>query len=844
MENEQQETIDFSDAEIVEPEPGEQATDGSGLILASDMLPEEIYIITGTNKPVFPGMMFPLVLAPGTLADIVKETAGKKDRPVGFVLAKEDVSEAEPEKIIKHLHKIGTAARIVDFQTGPDGAVRALLQGLKRFEILKLAVREEKILARVVYLKEKPASGDKAKALALSIMNTMRELIKNNPVFSEEIKTFLSRNTWENPGLLADLSVSITSATRDELQQILETLDVEKRLEEALYLLRKELDLNELKERITHQIEERISKQQRDFFLREQLKAIKEELGLEKDDKTSEIEEFQARLEKLTLPAEAAGRIEEEMEKLRVLPPQSPEFTVVRNYLDWLTKLPWGVLTEDKLDVARARRVLDRDHHGLEDVKDRILEFIGVSKLRGSVVGSIICLIGPPGVGKTSLGRAIAEALGRKFFRFSLGGMRDEAEIKGHRRTYIGAMPGKFIQTMRSTGSQNPIIMLDEVDKIGASYQGDPASALLEVLDPEQNNDFLDHYLDVRFDLSKVLFIATANVLETIPGPLLDRMEVIRLSGYIEEEKLAIARRHLIPRLLPDHGLTKDDIRFTPGGIKTIIRGYAREAGVRALEKGIKTCMRKVASQKAEHGETQMVVIDGDKAEEMLGRKHFPDQVLMKQSQPGVTTGLAWTPLGGDVLFIEAMAIPGKEGFKQTGQLGDVMQESSTIAFSYVHSNAKRFGVEPDYFTRHSIHLHVPAGATKKDGPSAGITMALALISMARQESTPQRVAMTGELTLIGQILPVGGIKEKVIAAKRSGITDVILPEDNRQDFEEIPAHVREGLFPHYVSDCREAFTLLFEGKLDEIRQARKSDRQAAREEALQKQQSRGKAAG
>jgi ATP-dependent Lon protease len=808
--------------EVVDQVP-EAAPAAGGLVLAADMLPEEIYLISGNTKPVFPGMVFPLVLAPGPMAEIIAESARAKGRPIGFVLAREDIPDDDPETIRKRLFHVGTAARILDLQEAPDGAVRVLLQGVKRFELLRLGVRDKKIVAQVVYLKDEPApSGERLKAVSLAIMNTMRDLMKNNPLFSEEIKTFLSRNTWENPSLLADISVSLTSAAKEELQDILETLNLEKRLEKALFLLRKELDLNELKEKITHQIEEKISKQQREFFLREQLKAIKEELGLEKDTKTGEVERFEQRVKELTLSEEAGKRVEDELNKLRLLPQESPEYGVSRNYLDWLTSLPWGIRSEDKLDVAEARRILDRDHDGLQDVKDRILEFISVAKLRGSIAGSILCLIGPPGVGKTSLGRAIAESLNRKFFRFSLGGMRDEAEIKGHRRTYIGAMPGKFIQTLRATGTENPVIMLDEIDKIGASYQGDPASALLEVLDPEQNKDFLDHYLDVRFDLSKVLFVATANVLDTIPAPLLDRMEVIRLSGYIEEEKLAIGRRHLVPRQLPEHGLSAADIRFTDGGLRAILRGYAREAGVRSFEKAIRSCLRKVAATKAEKGLAKGVVVDAAKVAELLGRPTFLDDVLLKTSHPGIVTGLAWTPLGGSVLVIEAMAIPGKEGYRITGQLGEVMQESSAIALSYVHSNAAKLGLPADYFPRHQVHLHVPAGATKKDGPSAGITMATALISMASDRKVPPRLAMTGELTLTGKVLPVGGIKEKLIAAGRSGIQDVLLPAHNEKDYEEIPEHVRAGLTAHFVSDYKQVYDLVFAGKLADLRQQRK----------------------
>ena len=794
----------------VSPESAEQK-----VVLASQVLPDRIYLLPSDAKPVFPGLMFPIVLGPGGEADVLKAVVSEvPERVVGIVLRK-DVGQVEDGSAVKRqLYRVGTAARILRVQESEEGAVQALLQGQKRFQILKAIERGGKLMAQVVYLDDVHTDDADAKALGLAIMNTMRDLIEHNPLFSEEIKMFLSRTDWGDPGRLADFSVTMTSSTRDELQEILDCLDVKTRLEKALFLLRKELDINQLKEKITHQIEEKISKQQREFFLREQMKAIKQELGLEKDEKTEEIEKYRERMESLVLPEEARSRIEEEIEKLKLLPEQSPEFAVSRNYLDWLTRLPWGVYSEDRLDVGRARRVLDRDHYGLEDVKERILEFVGVAKLKGSVEGSILCLIGPPGVGKTSLGKGIAAALGREFFRFSLGGMRDEAEIKGHRRTYIGAMPGKVIQAIKNVGKANPVIMLDEIDKVGVSFQGDPASALLEVLDPEQNSSFRDHYLDVPFDLSKVLFIATANVPDTIPGPLLDRMEVIRLSGYIEQEKVAIARRHLIPKLLERNGLPADALRFTSAGLRALATGFAREAGVRALEKAIGNCMRKVAKERAEGREGAQIVVDPAKVVELLGQPVFTDDPLMKRRCPGVVMGLAWTALGGTTLYVEAIAVPGKPQFKLTGQLGDVMQESSHIAYSMVSSSTKRFGIPADFFETQSVHLHVPAGATKKDGPSAGITIATALISLGANRKPPSRLAMTGELTLTGRVLPVGGITEKIIAAKRSRVKHVILPEANRKDFDEIPEHVRKGMTPHFVADYKDVFDLVFNGTL------------------------------
>ncbi len=832
--NDAESIIEASEAEIIDEEPvsseadsakpggGERPGESTAILRASE-LPEEINLVSGTNKPVFPGMVFPVVLNNEELAGVFAKLA-KENEAVGFVLAREDTESTDPETIRNSLYSTGTLARIVNFERGEDGTIKALMQAIKRFEIQRIRVVGEQMCARVVYISEPEISkdNDQVKAMALAIMNTMRELMKSNPIFSEEIKMFLSRNTWEEPGQLADFSVTMTSAGPDELQDILETIDIEQRMKKALFLLRKEIDINQLKEKITLQIEERITRHQREFFLHEQLKAIKEELGIEKDDKEEELKRYGERVNKLEMSEEALVRVDEELEKLQLLPPQSPEYIVVRNYLDWLTQLPWGILTEDRLDIPEARQILDRDHYGLDDVKERILEFIGVSKLRGSMGGSILCLIGPPGVGKTSLGRAVAESLGREFFRFSLGGMRDEAEIKGHRRTYIGAMPGKIIQTIKTTGSQNPVIMLDEIDKIGASFHGDPASALLEVLDPEQNKSFHDHYLDLPFDLSKVLFIATANVLDTIPGPLLDRMELIRLAGYIAQEKLHIAKRHLIPKQIKEHGLKRADVGFRQDGIKYLIEGYAREAGVRGLEKCIRTCLRKVAARKAEDPNAERVVLTRSQVEAYLGRPAFADDVLAHQGTPGVVMGLAWTAFGGSVLFVEAMAIPGTGGFQHTGQLGDVMAESSTIAFSLVHSNVAKYGIDEEFFKAHKIHLHVPAGATPKDGPSAGITMASALISMATGQPVPAHVAMTGELTLTGAVLPVGGIREKIVAAERASVVDVIMPATNRTEYEEIPESVREGIHAHFVDDFKTVHRLLFRDGLEKLRAQRK----------------------
>jgi len=777
----------------------------------SKQYPETLAILPSGSKPVFPGLMFPMILAPGTEAHLLREIYNNtEDRLLGFLMPKND--EISDKKINKNFVKMGTAAKIIRLQESEEGAVQALLQGKQRFIVEELTFKKNRLHAKVTYPQDIfPAEEDQEiKAICLSILGTMRNLMRHNPLFSEEIKLFLTRADWEDPSRLADFCVTMTSSTSQELQEVLNCLNIETRLEKALLLLRKELDINELKEKITSQIDEKISNQQREFFLKEQLKAIKQELGLEKDDKTEEIEKFLKRLEGIELNEETQTRLDEEINKMKLLSPHSPEFAVVRNYLDWLTDLPWGKYSTDKINITASRRILNKDHHGLEDVKKRILEFIAVAKLKKSVDGSILCLIGPPGVGKTSLGKSIAKALDRKFFRFSLGGMRDEAEIKGHRRTYIGAMPGKFMQAMRNVKTSNPVIMLDEIDKVGVSYQGDPASALLEVLDPEQNSSFRDHYLDVPFDLSKVLFIATANVSDTIPAPLLDRMETIRLSGYIMQEKLTIAKKHLIPKLLPKNGLTNQLITFTTPALKLLILGHAREAGVRSLEKAISNCMRKVATIHAESKLQETYTVTDKKVEELLGKPTFTDDPLMKQRRPGVVMGLAWTAYGGSTLYIEAIKIAGKPTLTLTGQLGDVMKESSHIAYSMVKSIANSINIPKKTFSEHTIHLHVPAGATPKDGPSAGITMATALISMALNKPIPVHVAMTGELTLTGRVLPVGGIKEKVIAAKRAKTKQIIMPKINEKDFQEIPEKIKKGITPYFVEQYQEVYQLIF----------------------------------
>jgi ATP-dependent Lon protease len=656
----------------------------------------------------------------------------------------------------------------------------------------------------------------------MAIVTSLKDLVEHNPVFADEIKMVLANfNNLDGPGRLADLAASLTTASRDDLQQILDLLPLIPRMERVLALLSKESELSQLKGRIRSQIEEKVTEQQRKFFLTEQLKAIKQELGIETDEKSLEMERFCTAFDEKRehMSEEVVNATEDELRKLTLLEPASSEYGVSRNRLEWLTGMPWGAITEDQLDLHGLRAGLDADHYGLEDVKNRIIEFCAVRRLKEDRGGGIICLVGPPGTGKTSIGASIAKQLGRTFFRFSVGGMRDEAEIKGHRRTYVGALPGKLAQGLRRSESMNPVILLDEIDKLSRGIQGDPASALLEVLDPEQNSDFLDHYLDVRLDLSQVLFVCTANDIGSIPEPLRDRMEIIRLAGYVEQEKVHIASSFLVPKQRKAHGLNTRDIAFSQGGLAKLVRNYAREAGVRRAEQLVAQICRKVATERAEHesarehGEAEgafaKVRIGVDNLERYLGKPYLADDELLATPTAGVVTGLAWTSMGGATLEIEAVAIPteaGSGGFQLSGQLGDVMKESAGLARSYLRTEAQRLGIAEGWFDRHQIHLHVPAGATPKDGPSAGGTMATALLSLALGRPVRRRLGMTGELTLTGRVFPIGGVREKLVAARRSRLKTVLLPAANERDVAELPEHLTTGLDIHFVAHVDEVF--------------------------------------
>ncbi|MBF0154963.1 MAG: endopeptidase La [Magnetococcales bacterium] len=775
-----------------------------------ELLPSELVLYPLGGRPFFPGMLTPIQVEGSPYYETIRWALNSPGKMFGIILSRSEEGQEvyNPEK----LFRFGTVVRILEAAINePEKQVKLLAEGISRFEIMEIIPGEGPLRARVIHHDSATdmLDQDALKPYTMAVINTLKEILKYDSLYQEQVKMFLSRHNFSEPNRLADFVASMTSSSREELQEVLETLPIITRMEKVLSLLKKELEIVKLQDKISKQVEEGISDNQRHFFLREQLKEIQKELGITKDDRTADLERFRKRIETLTLSEEAHNRIHEEMDKLSVLETSSSEYGVTRNYLDWLTLLPWGIHSKDKVDLKRARRILDDDHDGLDDVKERILEFLAVGKLKGEIGGSIILLVGPPGVGKTSVGRSVARSVGRKFYRFSVGGMRDEAEIKGHRRTYVGAMPGKFIQAIRHTKVANPIIMLDEVDKIGASYQGDPASALLEVLDPEQNTEFLDHYLDVRFDLSKVLFICTANQQDTIPRPLLDRMEVIRLSGYIAEEKLRIARNHLVPKQLVKNGLTREDLRIATDALRAIIDNYAREAGVRRLEQKIGSIARKTAVHILD-GAERPIRVSRQEVETFLGKPDFRDEKPL--SGVGIVTGLAWTAMGGATLDVEAVRVrsdSGKVHITLTGSLGDVMKESAQIAYSYLLSHADK--LEGDISNiEGSVHLHVPEGATPKDGPSAGITMTTALLSLMRQEAVPRRLAMTGEITLTGQVLAVGGIREKVIAARRVGIRELILPDACRKDFGEVPSHIREGFTVHFVKKYPEVARIVF----------------------------------
>ena len=808
-ENDSQEEVIEVQENIIEALPEDKS-----LVVSEDVFPDSLLIVPLYDRPLFPKMLLPVIISEEKLEKVLLKELKGPLRYVGLVYSyePEDDSQTNEPGTTENLSKVGAVGKIVQASKHGNDPMHIIVQVMERFEIIDITSEDPIIRAKVEYIPEtgEEKSEDELKAFSVSIINLIKELVQLNPLFKEELGLLMGRINLKDPATLADFAASMTTASGKELQEILETKNIKIRIEKALYLLRHELEVAKLQVKISQRVEDRMSQQQREFFLREQLKEIKKELGITKEGSESETDKYEARIKKLKLSEEAEERIDEELEKLRLIEPASPEYNVTRTYLDWLTILPWGIYSKDFFNIQRAARILNRDHYGLKDVKDRILELISVGIINGDLAGSIVLLVGPPGTGKTSVGQSIARALGRKYFRFSLGGMRDEAEIKGHRRTYIGALPGKFINAIKTCKTANPVIMLDEIDKIGASFHGDPASALLEVLDPEQNKDFLDHYLDVRFDLSKVLFICTANQTDSIPPALLDRMEVIRLSGYILEEKLEIARKHLLPKQLKIHGLKKTQFSLPKPVLREIIDGYAREAGVRSLENNLKKLLRKTARKFVEE-EIDQVKISKDDLPDMLGRKTFAEESRYKKPKIGVITGLAYTSVGGATLFIEASSVEAKNpGFKQTGQLGDVMVESTEIAYTFIRSLGSNDERIKNFFAQNFVHLHVPAGATPKDGPSAGITMACALQSLVAQEAVIPNLAMTGELTLTGLVMPIGGVKEKTIAAKRAGITQLIFPAENKKDFDDLDESIIGKITPYFVKTFTEVLPICF----------------------------------
>jgi ATP-dependent Lon protease len=815
--------------------------------------PPEVVIIPIVNSPIFPGMIAPIILSEDkytpeldsylskhnyvalnlvkfkdfgegqeVLQEMDEENINYEDESedAGQKVSLSSVSDISPKGLTpKDIYRVGVLCKVVKKLKLPDGSVNLLVHGMKRYRAVEYIVDSPLLVAKTEIFNDIHEPDEELDAYTRSVINQVKKLSEINPYFNEEMK--LAMLNSPSPGSLADLVAFALSLDVPEAQDFIETLIVKKRFAKLLVYLKREKDVADIQKKITDEVNDKVNKYQREYFLREQLKVIRNELGMDEDDKAKDMKKIQEGIEQGDLPEDAKKAALEELERLESIPDSSPEYNVTRTYLNWMVQLPWNKATDDKVDIEAAKKILEKDHYGLEKPKERIMEFLAVRKLKPEYDGTILCLAGPPGVGKTSLGHSIAKALGRKFYRFSLGGMKDEAEIKGHRRTYVGAMPGKIIQALKRVEVNNPVIMLDEIDKIGKSYQGDPASSLLEVLDPEQNKTFIDNYLDVPFDLSKVLFIATANYIGEIPEALLDRMELIELSGYTIEEKLSIATKWVIPKQLKKHGLTSKEFTLSAVVLKALVSDYAREPGVRVMEQTVAKLCRRAALEKVSSKKFKKFSPSVPDLEKYLGPKRFETDKAQKPLMPGVVTGLAWTSFGGDILFVESIPLKGK-GFKLTGQLGDVMGESANLAYSYIkgllqgqiEAEKKKLpkpkkvagkaapapqqtpnGEEAtDYLATHEIHLHLPAGATPKDGPSAGITMALALYSLATNQMVRGDVAMTGELSLTGKVLPVGGIKEKVLAAKRAGIKTIILPWQNEKDLKEVPERHRKGM--------------------------------------------------
>ena len=777
------------------------------VIAVEELLPQKINILPLAGRPIYPGIFTPLLIDnPDDIRTV--EDAYSDSGFIGLSLVKNETEETSGSD----LYKIGSVARIIKKINLPDGGLNILISTLKRFKIRKLVHKQKPIIAAVQYL-EDDETGDalEVKALLRGLVSEMKELSENNPLFSEEMR--LNLVNIDHPGKIADFIMSILNIAKEEQQKVLETLNIRERMEQVLVHIKKEKELLDVQRKIQNDLNNRVEKNQREYFLREELKSIKEELGLTSDPKVADEDKFRKLIDSFQFEGEVKETVESEFEKFSLAEPASPEYIVGRNYLETILTLPWNEPEKESYDIKKAQKILDCDHYGMEDVKKRIVEYLAVRKLKGDSKGSIILLVGPPGVGKTSVGKSIARAMNKPFFRFSVGGMRDEAEIKGHRRTYIGAMPGKILQGLKIVKTKAPVFMIDEVDKMGESRQGDPSSALLEVLDPEQNVEFRDHYLDLPFDLSHIVFVLTANTLDSIPRPLLDRAEIIRLSGYIDTEKVEIAKNYLIPKSLQKNGLQKTQVKYSKQVLLYIANAYAREAGVRNFEKNLDKIHRKLAVEIVTETRSadDIFAPKPQEIEKLLGKPVFRDDDIKQAKIPGTALGLAWTSMGGEVLLIEALVNQGKGQFRLTGQMGNVMKESAAIAWSWVRRYAVAEGfLKPAWFDSHFVHLHIPEGATPKDGPSAGITMATALLSLLAKKAIKPKIAMTGELSLTGQVLAIGGLKEKTIAAHRNGVKTVIIPAANQGDLEKIPDHIKKGLEFCPVHSMEEVIALVF----------------------------------
>ncbi|NOU34401.1 MAG: endopeptidase La [Polyangiaceae bacterium] len=749
---------------------------------------DELAVLPIRNAVLFPGAVAPFDVGREKSVALV-EDVDSFPSPVIAIFAQRDPSTDDPGA--EDLHPVGCAARVLKALKHSSGNYSLILQGLQRIRLDEVTQHGPYLKAKIKKLEEAGPDDDEAEALSMSLRDIAKQVIQLMPELPREAGSLI--DSIQAPGALADLVAANLDAPVEEKAQLLETIEVKDRIRQVLKLLTRQLEILKMRERINSQIKEEMGKNQREYVLRQQLKAIKEELG-EDDGDQGDLDGLEDRIAKANLPTEAESVAKKQIKRLRNMQVGSAEYTVVRTYLDWILDLPWHNSTVDNLDISQVRRVLDEDHYGLEKVKKRILEYLAVRKLKKDKKGPILCLLGPPGVGKTSLGRSIARALGRKFHRISLGGVHDEAAIRGHRRTYVGALPGQIIQGMKKTGTVNPIFMMDEIDKLGHDFRGDPSAALLEVLDPEQNNTFADHYLEIPYDLSNVMFVATANMIDPIPAPLRDRMEVLEIPGYTRREKLAIARRHLIPKQIEEHGISPAQLEITDPAVEIIIESYTREAGVRTLERQVASVIRGVAVKIAEGDTTARKIETEDDIREFLGAQKYTSEVAERTSETGVCTGLAWTSVGGEILFIEATKMYGSGKLTLTGQLGDVMKESAQAALSYVRTNAERLGIAKDFLDKSDIHIHIPAGAMPKDGPSAGVTMFTALVSLLTGIRVRHDVAMTGEISLRGRVLPIGGLKEKVLAAHRAGIKRIVVPERNMADLDEVPAEVKDSL--------------------------------------------------